>query len=188
MMISEFIERTGFEPSAEEYAEIEEAYYSFDGNKDAFCKAWVEDGGIERTNRARIRRISELEDLLKKTAKEAARKVADLEQKLERELEWTAYKDERLVSCADYDRLASFGRKMTDAEAVEWIAQEFGFDPAKIRINRKMKTYDVNRHHQLRQAGEMSRDPIYDATDYYYVFFTVAGWEYEATNGSLNRI
>ena len=33
MMISEFIERTGFQPTAEEYAKIEEAYYDFDGDK-----------------------------------------------------------------------------------------------------------------------------------------------------------
>ncbi len=41
MMISEFIDRTGFEPTAKEYAKIEEAYYNFDGDKDAFCKAFV---------------------------------------------------------------------------------------------------------------------------------------------------
>ena len=35
MMMSEFIERTGFEPSAEEYENIEEQYYNFDGDKDA---------------------------------------------------------------------------------------------------------------------------------------------------------
>ena len=39
MMMSEFIDRTGFEPTAKEYAKIEEAYYDFDGDKDAFCKA-----------------------------------------------------------------------------------------------------------------------------------------------------
>ena len=38
MMISEFIERTGFEPTASEYAKIEKAYYDFNGNKDEFCK------------------------------------------------------------------------------------------------------------------------------------------------------
>ena len=45
MMMSEFIDRTGFEPTAKEYAKIEEAYYDFDGDKDAFCKAFVKDGG-----------------------------------------------------------------------------------------------------------------------------------------------
>lgn len=43
MMMSEFTERTKYEPSFKEYAEIEEAYYEFDGNKDEFCKAWLKD-------------------------------------------------------------------------------------------------------------------------------------------------
>lgn len=43
MMMSEFAERTGFEPSNEEYRYIEESYYEFDGNKDEFCKAWLKD-------------------------------------------------------------------------------------------------------------------------------------------------
>ena len=51
MMISEFIERTGFEPTASEYAKIEKAYYDFNGNKDEFCKAFV-------MKRARITRVS----------------------------------------------------------------------------------------------------------------------------------
>ena len=43
MMMSEFIERTGVEPTFEEYGYIEESYYEFVGNKDAFCKAWLKD-------------------------------------------------------------------------------------------------------------------------------------------------
>ena len=46
MMMSEFIDRTGFEPTAKEYAKIEKAYYDFDGDKDAFCKAFVKDGDV----------------------------------------------------------------------------------------------------------------------------------------------
>ena len=40
MLVSEFIDRTGYQPTAEEYAEIERAYMRFSGDKDAFCKAW----------------------------------------------------------------------------------------------------------------------------------------------------
>lgn len=43
MMMSEFIERTGYQPSHEEYSHIEESYYHFDGDKDAFCKQWKKD-------------------------------------------------------------------------------------------------------------------------------------------------
>ena len=41
MLVSEFIDRTGYQPSADEYADIEQAYYMFDGDKDAFCRAWI---------------------------------------------------------------------------------------------------------------------------------------------------
>ena len=40
MLVSEFIDRTGYQPTAEEYAEIERAYNIFDGDKDKFCRAW----------------------------------------------------------------------------------------------------------------------------------------------------
>jgi hypothetical protein len=40
MLLSEFIDRTGYQPSADEYREIEKAYYVFKGDKDAFCRAW----------------------------------------------------------------------------------------------------------------------------------------------------
>lgn len=54
MMMSEFIDCTGFEPTAKEYAKIEEAYYDFGGDKDAFCKAFVKDGGARRASRATL--------------------------------------------------------------------------------------------------------------------------------------
>lgn len=43
MMMSEFIDRTGYQPSSEEYHYIEESYYEFEGNKDEFCKQWLKD-------------------------------------------------------------------------------------------------------------------------------------------------
>lgn len=43
MMYSEFYERTKVEVSNEEYHFIEESYYDFNGDKNAFCKAWLKD-------------------------------------------------------------------------------------------------------------------------------------------------
>lgn len=44
MMIHEFIERTKYTPSDEEYHYIEEAYYEADTPyKDEFCKQWLKD-------------------------------------------------------------------------------------------------------------------------------------------------
>ena len=64
MMRTEFIERTGFEPTAVEYAEIEAEYMGCDIDKDQFCKEWKKNGGIQRMMRLRARRIEELETLL----------------------------------------------------------------------------------------------------------------------------
>ena len=49
MMMSEFIDRTGFEPTAKEYAKIEEAYYNFARDKDSFCKPFVKYGAASKT-------------------------------------------------------------------------------------------------------------------------------------------
>lgn len=61
MMRSEFIERVGFEPTADEYAEIESEYMGTEINKDQFCKEWRKNGGVQRLMRLRARRIEELE-------------------------------------------------------------------------------------------------------------------------------
>lgn len=57
MMKSEFIERTGFEPTEAEYREIEAEYMGCDIDKDEFCKTWKKQGGIQRLMRLRARRI-----------------------------------------------------------------------------------------------------------------------------------
>lgn len=53
MLVSEFIQRTGYQPTADEYAVIENEYNNFKGGKDAFCRAWkrvnpTKAGQIER--------------------------------------------------------------------------------------------------------------------------------------------
>ncbi len=69
MMKSEFIERTGFEPTADEYREIEAEYMACDVDKDQFCKTWKRNGGIQRLSRLRSARIEELERELTKKDK-----------------------------------------------------------------------------------------------------------------------
>lgn len=70
MMRSEFIERTGFEPTAAEYEQIEQEYMGTDIDKDQFCKQWVKQGGIQRISRQRVRRIEELEAEVQQKTKE----------------------------------------------------------------------------------------------------------------------
>lgn len=195
MMMNEFIERTGIEPTAEEYNEIEEAYYKFDGDKDAFCKHWKETVGADGICKARAEKIAQLRATMLETEKslmaeneKLEKRIARLEAELEKEQEWKPWTNKDAVKDEDYNHLATVGREMTDDEAKDWIASEWGFDRSKIRICRKMKTFERNRHSQLRQVGEVDRAPYYDATDWYYVFFRVCGMEYEAYNGSLTQL
>ena len=72
MMMSEFIERTGFEPTGEEYRAIEEEYMGGTDDKDTFCKNWKKNGGIQRLTRLRARKIEQLESNLRVAEKERA--------------------------------------------------------------------------------------------------------------------
>ena len=83
MMMSEFIERTGFEPTAKEYAKIEEAYYDFDGDKDAFCKAFVKDGGARKLCKARAAEIDRLNSLLLESERQYKKDMADREKRID---------------------------------------------------------------------------------------------------------
>lgn len=193
MMISEFIERTGFEPTADEYAKIEEAYYNFDGDKDAFCKAFVDGHSVSRICRARAEEIYRLRSVMLETEKQFKKDVADRDRRIEqlnaeldRELEWkpsagtgTNMEQER------YEHLARVGRKMTDQEAREFIADECGFSADKITVHYKVSTYDVNKHRRLRVAATYDREPVYESTDWNYVRFDCAGFMYELVNGEL---
>ena len=127
-------------------------------------------------------------EALGKKQAELMAKVEKLEASLDRELEWKPWTPDDAFSQQRYDELKRSGHEMTDAEAKRWVCDEFGFDYDRIRINRKMNTFEVNRHHQLRKSGEIDRDPYYDATDWYYVFFTVCGMDYEAHDGTFRRI
>lgn len=103
MMMSEFIDRTGYTPSMEEYGYIEESYYDFPGNKDEFCKAWLKDkrdGHWEREmmlrkklvdqDKANAAKIAEMEENLNfyrpyfDRSREYAKQLEDANSKLER--------------------------------------------------------------------------------------------------------
>lgn len=193
MMMSEFIERTGFQPTASEYAKIEEAYYDFDGDKDAFCKAFVNNGGELKIYKARAEEIARLNSQLLEIEKEHKKEIADrdrhierLTAELDRELEWKpAANTGTNMSQNDYDHLSHSGRQMTDDEAKAFIADECGFAPEKIHILHEVSTYEVNKHSRLRKSATFDRKPVYEATDWNYVRFDCACFMYELVNGEL---
>lgn len=95
MMLSEFVERTGFEPMPAEYAKIEEAYCKFDGDKDAFCMAFVHGDGEKKIYQARAAEIDrlngkilELDKTIQQSGAEHERQLTALRAQLDKELEW----------------------------------------------------------------------------------------------------
>lgn len=197
MMMQEFIDRTGFEPTPDEYSEIEEAYYRFNGNKDAFCSHWLKTVGLEGIANARAAKIEQMRSTAVETEKELMKTIAErdteierLKKQLEREQEWTPYEGEHNVSQADYERLEADGsrRELTDDEAADLIANEFGFDRSKIRIVHTAPKQEINRHRQVRTVGSYDRKALFDVWDYNYILFNVIGnvaMGYEMHNGQL---
>jgi hypothetical protein len=131
-------------------------------------------------------------------AKQEAARVAELTEKikrleadLEREQEWKPHESDRNVKQADYEHLATAGgtRILSDEEAIDLIASEFGFTPAKITILHSVDKEEINRHRYCRKVGEIDRQPCYNATDWNYIRFDVkcapAVWYYEMHNGQL---
>lgn len=194
MMINEFIERTGVEPTAEEYEQIEGAYYGFSGDKDAFCKNFLKNKGVEKLLRGRASKIEEmkkaLDDLRKKSEedKEAANKeINSLKKQLDKELCWQPCDCGTVMDQDSYEKLAACRDTMflTEQEAKCLINKEFGFDKSQIEIINTVHTYEANKYHQMRVLNEYSRKALYNASDWNYVRFDCAGWQYEMVNASL---
>lgn len=193
MLIQEFIDRTGFEPTYDEYRKIEEDYYEFDGDKDAFCKAFVENGGEKKVYAERAAEIErlrsnilEMDKQFKDHCAKQEKKIASLQSELDKELEWKPSVGTGTWMSEDrYQHLKSSGKVMSEQEAVEFIADECGFAADKIRIVRSVATYEVNKYRQLRKAASYIREPVYESTDWNYVRFDCASFMYEYENGEL---
>ena len=204
MMMSEFIERTGFQPLPFEYEKIEAAYYDFDGDKDAFCRAFVEAGGEKKVYQARAAEIDRLNGKILEMDRDSKRdsevyekRIADLQAQLDKELEWKPSEGTGTnMTQADYESLLASctgdhgdPHVMSEDEARMLVAEEFGFNPERVEIVTTVHTYEVNKHHLLRKAATYTRQPLYNATDWNYVRFNVRGagctWTYEMVNGEL---
>lgn len=200
MMLSEFVERTGFEPMPAEYAKIEEAYCGFNGDKDAFCKAFVAGDGEKKIYQARAAEIDRLngkildmDKTFQQSNTEYERRLAALQAELDRELEWKPYEFTKNISQAEYAELAKCvdsgsARYMTDDEALDWVCREFGFDRSQVTILHEIDEQEINRHNYCRSScRKIDRRPVYCATDYHYIRFNAGGgaWQWEAWGGQI---
>lgn len=197
MNIKEFTERTGFYPTYEHYKFIEKSYMDFDGDKDAFCKAFREntDGIAEKITREVERFVEEQTELgmhehdaMEERLNAQQKEIEKLKAQLDAELEWTPCKDAGTrMTQRDYVKLKEdvFTKTMTDEEAANFIAEELGFNAERVKIIHTVETFEVNKHRRMRVAESYDREPYYASTDWNYVRFDVNGIEYEYINGQL---
>lgn len=199
MLKEEFIARTGYTPTDAEYAAIEADYYGFDGDKDAYCKAF----DVKKFHALQV--VSEIAELRGENEKMKAQ-IATLRESEDRmltenvELRIALYKEQEWESSDSsgthmeqraYECLDRGGYEMTDDAAKMWIHDNFGFDAKMVVIRHEASTMKVNRHGQLRVEETFHRHPIYEATDSNYVRFDMqvkgAMHSWEIVNGELKE-
>lgn len=197
MNIKEFTERTGFYPTYEHYKFIEKSYMDFDGDKDAFCKAYKanENGLAEKITREVERFVEDQTELgmhehdaMEERIARQAGIINDLQAQLDAELEWTTCKSAGTqMTQRDYVKLRedSFTKTMTDEEAANFIAEELGFNAERVKIIHTVEIFEVNKYRRMRVAETYEREPLYESTDWNYVRFDVNGIEYEYIDGQL---
>lgn len=136
MMMSEFIERTGYEPSYEEYHFIEDSYYEFDGNKDEFCKWWkkAQKSGEWKKELGLRQKIANLEAT-------HAEEMAEKEEALEfyRPYFYRAMNAEAILIAIGKERVATFNLKCKDEKA--W--RKFSFVKVKYIDNGTIRFINV---------------------------------------------
>lgn len=204
MTRQEFIEKTGFIPSHSLYTAIENAYMAFDGDKDSFCEAYKgnvnsiaeiiarsADADLNKEFDSRDKLIDELKHQavgLKSDIIYLNEQIEELEEQLDKELDWKPCKNVGTqMTQTDYQNLAAdkFAKSMTDEEAANFIAEELGFDPKKVKIIPTVETFESNKYHRMRVAVRYKREPLNASTDWNYIRFDVNDVEYEYINGQL---
>lgn len=193
MLIQEFTDMTGFEPTMEEYKEIELMYLNFEGDKQAFCEDFVKQNRGKEMYRLRAEYIKELESQLADQEKEHKDQMAKLlaenarlQEELDQELDW------QLAGCAgtqmdqeEYDDLLRHGEVLNCVQAVNIVCREYGFARDRVEIVKEVSTYQENKYGGLREKERMEREPVYSSSDWNYVRFQCAGLQYEMINGEL---
>ena len=115
--------------------------------------------------------------------------ISTLTRKLDRAEGWVPYEDEHNAKQSWYEKLAKGGaRELSDEEAIQMIAQEFGFEAARIRIIREVAKQEISLQRRVRTVGSYERKPLFDAWDYNYIRFNVEGnatMGYEMVDGEL---
>lgn len=128
------------------------------------------------------------EEKLRAELEQAKNENKSLKEELDKELEWKDCPNMGTqMSQTDYERLRESGEKLTESQAKELIAEEFGFDPEKITIITSVNTYESNKHWRTRVKETYVRAPVNCSTDWNYIRFNCSNWFYEMIDGQLHQ-
>ena len=193
MLYSEFVTLTETEVSDEEYRYIEQSYYDSGLDKAEFCKLWKTDAECGKW--AAELALREKLDRMTEELKEREKKIAKLEEQLDREQEWklsdragTHMSQENYLNLRYLAlRTDGCGRVLSESDAKKLIVEEFNFQLDKIEIITEVETFEVSRHYRLRRKDTFTREPLYCATDWNYIRFNVGNLQYEMINGELEQ-
>lgn len=199
MLKSEFEKLAGVVVSDYQYKIIEQKYIATDEDKAAFAKRYKDNNNSLATVccRQEDEQIAKLKESFEKYIEIKTEEIDKLEkqiqkltEQLDKELEWEPFIRASEVQQEDYEHGRGPSWMLATSEAVEKVCDEFGFDPAKVRILTTAPAYEKNRHGVIRvKEGEtIDRAPYWCATDDNYIRFTCALWTYEMYNGELHQI
>lgn len=136
MLISEFIDRTGFRPTEDYYhTVIEPEYNASDLEKDAWCKQWKKNGGIQKAYDAlKVQAANEYANVLSLESKnrELNKMIASMDEDLTKykELSETAMSDLNAAQEREQSmmyELLEISEKYSSAELREIVINAIGF-------------------------------------------------------------
>lgn len=136
MLISEFIDRTGFRPTEDYYhTVIEPEYYASNLDKDAWCKQWKKNGGIQKAYDAlKEQAANEYANVLSLESKnrELSKMIASMDEDLTKykELSETAMSDLNAAQEREQSmmyELLEISEKYSSAELREIVINAIGF-------------------------------------------------------------
>lgn len=104
MTLGEFVERTGFDPTAEEFTKIADSYYRFDGDAEAFCKDFVENHRDRDYYVARADEIAKLKGQILELDKQFKNECERYERELARQRIPSVSSDSGEITYSDINR------------------------------------------------------------------------------------
>lgn len=155
MTLQEFIERTGFNPGEAYYhARIEEKYLESNLDKDAFCKQWKKNAGIQNAYNYYVS-IANIENKLRSDAeielKQTKSQLEDVKQKLFESNRANEALNE--AGCRDHDekialmrRLIEVSERYSSSELRDIIIETLGFkDYIAFKLENGMAIWEADK-------------------------------------------